>query len=133
MIPTCPTIPMPDFSVYNEVDLVVAQLLCRRPEAGWNRDMILLQVHLVAASLTVNNVRRNENGAVMIVFTSRCEPMKDIFRCDDLKKKDGTWWMYEVDALRMEEKMRSSPGTCELIMPLRDEGNISFIYVLPNS
>ncbi|KAJ1687249.1 hypothetical protein LUZ63_018639 [Rhynchospora breviuscula] len=48
--------------------------------------------------------------------------MRDLFRCDDLVKKDGTWWMYEIDAMRLEEKMQSPPGTCELILPLRDEG-----------
>ncbi|KAJ4796594.1 Hexosyltransferase [Rhynchospora pubera] len=121
--PTCPTIPMPDFSAFNDIDLVVAQLPCWRPEAGWNRDVFRLQVHLVAANLAVKKGKRNKiNGAVKLVFTSRCEPMRDLFRCDDLVKKDGTWWMYEVDVMRLEDKVRSPPGTCELISPLLDEG-----------
>lgn len=126
--PRCPTIPMPDFSVYDKVDLVVAQLPCRRPELDWNRDVIRLQVHLVAASLAVKKGKRNENGKVKLVFTSQCEPMRDIFRCDDLMKKDGTWWMYEMDAMRLEEKVRIPPGTCELILPLRNEGNYILLF-----
>lgn len=120
---TCPTIPMPDFSVYEEMDLVVAQLPCRQPEPGWNRDVTRLQAHLVAASMAVRKGKRNENGMVKLAFKSRCEPMREIFRCDDLKKKDGTWWMYEIDAMRLEEKVRSPPGTCGLILPLPDEGS----------
>ncbi|KAJ3673691.1 hypothetical protein LUZ60_005683 [Juncus effusus] len=120
--PTCPTFPMPNLSTFDEVDLVIAQLPCQRPKEGWNRDVFRLQVHLIAANLAAKKGRRNGRGEVKVVLTSRCEPMRDIFRCDDLVKKEGTWWLYEINAVRLEEKVRSPPGTCELVLPLRDEG-----------
>ncbi|KAJ3674063.1 hypothetical protein LUZ60_006055 [Juncus effusus] len=116
--PTCPKFPLPDFSTIDELDLVIAQLPCG------NRDVLRLQVHLVTANLAVEKGRRNERGDLKMIFTSLCEPMIEIFRCDDLVKKERKWWMYTVDTMRLEEKIRLPVGSCELVVPLRDEGNI---------
>lgn len=43
--PSCPEIPMPDYSLYEEVDVVVARVPCRQPAKGWARDVFRLQVH----------------------------------------------------------------------------------------
>ncbi|XP_072976892.1 UDP-glucuronate:xylan alpha-glucuronosyltransferase 2 [Typha angustifolia] len=120
--PSCPDIPMPDLSRYEAVDVVVAKLPCRRPEKGWARDVARLQVHLVAANLAVRKGRRDRRGAVKVVFLSPCEPMMELFRCDDLAAREGDWWVYETPAERLEDKVRLPLGSCNLALPLWGEG-----------
>uniref|UniRef100_A0A0E0K9S2 Hexosyltransferase n=1 Tax=Oryza punctata TaxID=4537 RepID=A0A0E0K9S2_ORYPU len=55
--PSCPELPMPDFSRYGDVDVVVASLPCNRSDGAWNRDVFRLQVHLVAAHMAVRRGR----------------------------------------------------------------------------
>ncbi|KAJ3670871.1 hypothetical protein LUZ60_008297 [Juncus effusus] len=119
----CPEIPMPEFSFYGEFDVIITKLPCQRPKEGWNRDVLRLQVHLVSANLAVKKGRRNERGKVRMIFQSNCEPMRDIFRCDDLVRNAGSWWIYEADVSRLEEKMNLPPGTCKLIVPLKKQGD----------
>ncbi|KAF7001426.1 hypothetical protein CFC21_017100 [Triticum aestivum] len=117
-VPSCPEIPMPDFSRYDDVDVVVAALPCNRTARGWNRDVFRLQVHLVAAQMAARKGRRDGAGRVRVVLRSECEPMMDLFRCDEAAGREGDWWMYTVDAPRMEEKLRLPVGSCNLALPL---------------
>ncbi|VAH86874.1 unnamed protein product [Triticum turgidum subsp. durum] len=117
-VPSCPEIPMPDFSQYDDVDVVVAALPCNRTARGWNRDVFRLQVHLVAAQMAARKGRRDGAGRVRVVLRSECEPMMDLFRCDEAAGREGDWWMYTVDAPRMEEKLRLPVGSCNLALPL---------------
>ncbi|KAL0917467.1 hypothetical protein M5K25_012529 [Dendrobium thyrsiflorum] len=123
--PSCPEMPMPDFSLYGEFDVVVVRLPCRRPEPGWSRDVFRLQMHLMAANLAVRRVKRNERGAVKLIFYGGCRPMMEVFRCDDMVGREGEWWMYEVEAGRLEEKVAMPIGSCKLALPLWKEGTIN--------
>ncbi|KAJ3702561.1 hypothetical protein LUZ61_006266 [Rhynchospora tenuis] len=118
----CPEIPMPDVTLYDEVDVVVARLPCKKPEEGWNRDVFRLQVHMVSAKIATRKGKMSQNGTVKVIFLSKCEPMMDIFRCDDLVEQEGEWWMYEAKVDRLEEKLRLPMGSCNLALPLWDEG-----------
>ncbi|CAA6664979.1 unnamed protein product [Spirodela intermedia] len=111
--PSCPEIPMPDFSQYAEVDAVVARLPCRYPKAGWARDVFRLQVHLAAANLAVWRARRDGGG----------RPMMELFRIDDLVAREGDWWLYESDLRRLQLKVAMPVGSCRLALPLRGESN----------
>lgn len=122
---SCPEIPMPDFSLYEEVDVVVARLPCRRPEEGWSRDVFRLQVHLIVANMAVRRGRRDGNGKVRVVVESECRPMMEILRCDDLVAREGRWWMFEVEGVRLEEMVALPVGSCKLALPLWDEGMLS--------
>uniref|UniRef100_A0A0D9Z325 Hexosyltransferase n=1 Tax=Oryza glumipatula TaxID=40148 RepID=A0A0D9Z325_9ORYZ len=85
--PSCPELPMPDFSRYGDVDVVVASLPCNRSDAAWNRDVFRLQVHLVTAHMAARKGRRHHaggGGRVRVVVRSECEPMMDLFRTDHL-------------------------------------------------
>ncbi|XP_024319141.1 UDP-glucuronate:xylan alpha-glucuronosyltransferase 2 isoform X2 [Brachypodium distachyon] len=121
-VPSCPEIPMPDFSRHrndDDVDVVVAALPCNRTSKGWNRDVFRLQVHLVAAHMAARKGRRVRGGGkVRVVLRSECEPMMDLFRCDEAAGREGDWWMYMVDVARLEEKLRLPVGSCNLAMPL---------------
>ncbi|KAI0507575.1 hypothetical protein KFK09_013701 [Dendrobium nobile] len=123
--PSCPEMPMPDFSLYGEFDVVVVRLPCRRPESGWSRDVFRLQMHLMAANLAVRRVKRDEKGAVKLIFYGGCRPMMEVFRCDDMVGREGEWWMYEVEAGRLEEKVAMPIGSCKLALPLWKEGTIN--------
>ncbi|XP_072971740.1 UDP-glucuronate:xylan alpha-glucuronosyltransferase 2-like [Typha angustifolia] len=125
VVPSCPKIPMPDLSAYEEMDVVVAKLPCRKPADGWNRDVFRLQVHLVAANLAARRGRRDRRGAVKVLFLSKCEPMRELFRCDDLVTRKGERWMYEAEVERLEEKLRLPVGSCKLALPLWQEGTHS--------
>ncbi|KAJ0981524.1 hypothetical protein J5N97_009779 [Dioscorea zingiberensis] len=120
--PACPEIPMPDFALYDEFDVVVTRLPCRRPEPGWGQDVQRLQIHLVAANLALRRATRDERGRVKIVFHSACRPMAEVFKCEDLVKKDGDWWFYEVDVGWLGEKLAMPVGSCKLALPLGQQG-----------
>uniref|UniRef100_A0A0A9E7N7 Uncharacterized protein n=1 Tax=Arundo donax TaxID=35708 RepID=A0A0A9E7N7_ARUDO len=127
--PSCPELPMPDFSRYGDVDVVVASLPCNRSaRAGWNRDVFRLQVHLVAAHMAARKGRRvGEDGRVRVVLRSECEPMMDLFRCDEAVGREGEWWMYKVDVQRLEEKLRLPVGSCNLALPLWGSGGMYIV------
>lgn len=120
--PSCPEIPLPDFSKYGEVDAVVARLPCRYPKAGWARDVFRLQVHLAAANLAAWRARRDEGGRVKLAFLSSCQPMMEIFRIDDLVGREGDWWLYQSDVRRLQMKVAMPVGSCRLALPPSGEG-----------
>lgn len=128
-VPSCPEIPMPDFEVYDNLDLVVAKLPCKYPEEGWNREVFRLQVHLIAANLAVKKGRRDWNWRTKVVFWSKCRPMLELFRCDDLVKQEGDWWFYEPELTKLEQKVSLPIGSCKLALPLWTQG-INEVYDL---
>jgi xylan alpha-glucuronosyltransferase len=123
--PSCPELPMPDLAAMHggDVDVVVAALPCNRTaRGGWNRDVFRLQVHLAAALAAARRARRDGDGRVLVVLRSECEPMVDLFRCDEAVGREGEWWMYRVDVDRLEEKLQLPVGSCNLAMPLWGPG-----------
>ncbi|RVX00084.1 UDP-glucuronate:xylan alpha-glucuronosyltransferase 2 [Vitis vinifera] len=118
----CPEIPMPDFRRYWDMDLIVAKLPCKYPEEGWRRDVFRLQVHLIAANLAVKKGRRDWNWRTKLVFLSRCRPMMELFRCDDLVRQEGDWWFYQPSVARLEQKVSLPVGSCKLALPLWAKG-----------
>ncbi|KAL9275911.1 UDP-glucuronate:xylan alpha-glucuronosyltransferase 2-like protein [Drosera capensis] len=116
----CPEIPMPDFNNYDtgKIDIIIAKLPCKYPEAGWGRDVERLQVHLVAANLAAT--RRKRKSKVVVV--SECRPMVELLRCDDLVKREGNWWYFELDVAWLEGKLKLPVGSCNLALPLWGEG-----------
>lgn len=121
-VPTCPEIPMPDYKRYENMDVIVARLPCKYEEdEGWRRDVFRLQVHLAVANLAVKNGRRNTKVAVW----SKCRPMMELFRCNDLVRREGDWWLYEPDLARLEQKVSLPVGSCKLALPLWGQGTHS--------
>lgn len=115
----CPNIPMPDVNKYGKMDMVVVKIPCNYPEEWWQRDVFRLQLHLVAANMVVMRGR----GKTKVVVQSKCRPMVEIFRCDDLVKEEGDqWWFYEPDMKRLIQKVSLPFGTCELALSLGDKG-----------
>ncbi|GAB2277499.1 hypothetical protein Dimus_012206 [Dionaea muscipula] len=120
--PKCPDIPMPAWNKnYQGLDVVVARLPCGI------RDVFRLQVNLVVANLVVASSKLGggggggPGGAVAggyVVFVGRCEPMWEIFRCDDLLWHEvGKYWVYRPNVSKLKEKVLMPVGTCELAPP----------------
>uniref|UniRef100_A0A3Q7H253 Hexosyltransferase n=1 Tax=Solanum lycopersicum TaxID=4081 RepID=A0A3Q7H253_SOLLC len=118
---TCPEIPMPHFYGYNNMDIIVVKLPCNYPQEGWKRDVFRLQVHLVAANLAVNR-KKGKNGKMKLIFLSKCMPMMEIFRCNELKKREGDWWYYEPNMAKLAQKVSLPIGSCKLALTLREKG-----------
>ncbi|XP_077249846.1 plant glycogenin-like starch initiation protein 3 isoform X2 [Tasmannia lanceolata] len=116
--PWCPEIPMPDYAIYGKFDAVVVKLPCRYPEEGWGRDVVRLQIHLIAANLVVKRGKRDGRGRLKVVFLSSCRPMLELFRCNDLVQQEGNWWFFEPDIVRLEQKVSMPIGSCNLALPL---------------
>lgn len=127
-IPSCPEIPMPDFKRYEKMDVIVAKLPCKYPEEGWRREVFRLQVHLMVANLAVKKGRRDWNGRTKVVVWSKCRPMMEVLRCDDLVKKEGDWWYYEPEMGRLEQKVALPIGSCKLALPLWGQGMFSLRF-----
>lgn len=125
--PSCPEIPMPDFSSYGSMDMIVAKLPVKHQEGGSGRDVLRLQVHLIVANLAVKKSRGIWNRRMKVVFVSQNRPMPELFRCDDLLRHEGDWWYFEPDLTRLEQKVSLPVGSCNLALPLWDRGNL-FCY-----
>ena len=126
-VPTCPEIPMPDLKSYGEVDLVVAKLPCNDKA---RRDVFRLQVHLIVANMVVKKGKRDWNynrRKTKVVFWSKCRPMMELFRCSDLVKREGDWWLYQPQIAKLEHKLALPVGSCQLALPLWGQGK--YVYV----
>ncbi|KAL3505194.1 hypothetical protein ACH5RR_035035 [Cinchona calisaya] len=119
---SCPEIPMPDFNSHPTMDMIVAKLPCKDQEEGWGRDVLRLQVHLIAANLAAKRGRGIWNRRIKVVFLSKCRPMPELFRCDDLLRQEGDWWYYEPDLTRLEQKVSLPIGSCNLALPIWGKG-----------
>lgn len=132
---SCPEIPMPEYKKYAYMDMIVAKLPCKAPEEGWNRDVFRLQVHLIAANMAVRRGRRGWNGKVKVVFVSKCMPMPELFRCNDLVRREGEWWYFRPEMDRLEQKISLPVGSCTLALPLWDKGMHTILhcyYIIAN-
>ncbi|XP_060199457.1 UDP-glucuronate:xylan alpha-glucuronosyltransferase 2 isoform X1 [Lycium barbarum] len=128
----CPEIPMPDFNNYSYMDIIVVKLPCNYPEEGWGKDVYRLQVNLVAANLVVKRGKRDlKNGKMKLIFLSKCRPMVDMFRCEELKKKEGDWWYYKTDMEKLAQKVSLPIGSCNLALPLWGK-EINEVYDISN-
>ncbi|CAI8606320.1 unnamed protein product [Vicia faba] len=121
-VPTCPEIPMPEFEAYNKMDLLVAKLPCKYPLEGWGREVLRLQVHLIVANMIVKKGKKDWKMKSRVLFWSKCRPMLEIFRCDDLVIHEDDWWFYEVDVKKLEQKVGLPIGSCTLALPLWEQG-----------
>ncbi|GAB2292180.1 UDP-glucuronate:xylan alpha-glucuronosyltransferase 2 [Dionaea muscipula] len=119
----CPEIPMPELGMYGagSLDMVVAKLPCKYPEAGWAREVHRLQVHLVVANLAVR-INGRSRSKVKVVVMSQCRPMMELFRCDNLVKREENWWYYELDVAWLEQKLSLPVGSCSLALPMWGKG-----------
>nr|GEW94241.1 UDP-glucuronate:xylan alpha-glucuronosyltransferase 2 isoform X1 [Tanacetum cinerariifolium] len=114
----CPELPMPDYKKYGYMDMIVVNIPCKYPAEGWARDVFRLQLHMIAANMAVRRGRKSWNRKPKVVVSSKCQPMVEIFRCDDLLIHDGDWWYYEPDMKMLEQKVYLPIGTCNLALPL---------------
>lgn len=126
---SCPEIPMPNFESYVYMDMIVAKLPCKYPEEGWAREVFRLQVHLIAANLAVKRGKRDWNKRTKVLFLSKCRPMMEMFRCDELVKEEREWWFYEPDMERLEHKVSLPVGSCNLALPLWGKGMYLFLHL----
>ncbi|CAN8327200.1 unnamed protein product [Cochlearia groenlandica] len=131
-VPTCPEIPMPDFESLDKFDFIVVKLPCYKyPEEGWRRDVFRLQVNLIAANLAYKKVKRDWRWKSKVLFLSKCQqPMIEIFRCDDLVKREGDWWFYRPEVVRLQHKLSLPIGSCNLALPLWASQGIDKVYDL---
>lgn len=120
----CPDIPMPDPGEYPRLDVVVARLPCveereeiddngNRRKAGI-RDVHRLQISLATAHLVVESSQEKD---VYAVFVAKCEPMLELYRCDDLIWHRGEYWVYKPNVEKLRELVRMPVGSCALAHP----------------
>lgn len=129
-VPSCPEIPMPELEAYENMDVIVAKLPCKHPEEGWGREVFRLQVHMIVANLAVKKGKKDWNGKIKVVLLSKCRPMLELFRCDDMVRQEGEWWYYEPEVKRLDHKISLPVGSCKLALPLWEQGlpsNLIFI------
>ncbi|GMI65345.1 Glucuronic Acid Substitution of Xylan 4, plant glycogenin-like starch initiation protein 4 [Hibiscus trionum] len=122
-LPTCPEIPLPrPEKRYRDLDVVVARVPCE----GWTskvgmRDVFRLQVNLVVATLLVRSGwatgPRDKKREVYAVLVDDCGPMPEIFRCDDLLRKEGNHWVFKPELRRLKQKLLMPLGTCQIAYP----------------
>ncbi|CDY28292.1 BnaC03g66670D [Brassica napus] len=129
-VPTCPEIPMPDLERLEKFDLIVVKLPCKYPEEGWRREVLRLQVNLVAANLVAKKGKTDWTWKSKVLFWSKCQPMIEIFRCDDLEKREGNWWLYRPEVVRLQQKVSLPIGSCNLALPLWAPQGIDKVYDL---
>lgn len=108
----------------------MAKLLCKfTEEEGWGRHVFRLQDHVVATNLTVKRGKRNWKGKTKVCVLSKCRPMMELFKCDNLMKQERDWWSFELEMGRLKQKMSCPIGSCKLALPLGDQGMACWIFV----
>ncbi|XP_030545525.1 putative UDP-glucuronate:xylan alpha-glucuronosyltransferase 4 isoform X2 [Rhodamnia argentea] len=116
--PSCPELPMPNFEDYRDLDVIVAKVPCGGGGDSRRglRDVFRLQVNLVVANLAVESGRVNPdmNRKIYVVFLGSCGPMIEIFRCDDLLRHVGDYWVYKPELRRLKQKVLMPVGSCQL-------------------
>ncbi|XP_042517020.1 putative UDP-glucuronate:xylan alpha-glucuronosyltransferase 5 [Macadamia integrifolia] len=133
-LPRCPEIPIPPAAAFDgELDMVVSRVPCGSfEEKKGVRDVKRLQVNLVVANLVVRNGMRRDAATggggggyrpVYAVFIGSCEPMWEIFRCDDLLRHEGELWIYKPELQKLKEKVEMPVGTCRLAIPYVKQGD----------
>ncbi|KAH6798922.1 hypothetical protein C2S51_035406 [Perilla frutescens var. frutescens] len=120
---SCPELPMPEFKMYEQLDVVVARVPCNESEeiSSGLRDVFRLHVNLVVANLLVRSGRM-ESRPIYAVFIGSCAPMWEIFRCDDLILHVGDSWIYKPQLSRIKQKVLMPVGSCQLSPSLPQSG-----------
>ncbi|KAL0697480.1 hypothetical protein Bca4012_053602 [Brassica carinata] len=121
--PICPKVPLPQVEgTAADVDVVVVKMPCDGfSESIGLRDVFRLQVNLAAAKLAVESGRRNVERTVYVVFIGACEPMHEIFRCDERMRRVGEYWVYRPNLTKLKQKLLMPVGSCQ-IAPLDNAG-----------
>ncbi|OIT33188.1 PREDICTED: putative UDP-glucuronate:xylan alpha-glucuronosyltransferase 5 [Nicotiana attenuata] len=118
--PMCPEIPMPVFEEYEELDVVIAKVPCKKAGFGF-RDVFRLQVNLVVANLLVRSGgswnNKNKVRPLYAVFIGDCGPMWEIFRCEDMLLHEENLWVYKPELKRLKQKILMPVGSCQLAHP----------------
>jgi len=138
----CPSILMPEPGRYSGLDVVMAKLPCeeikKRQEEYNNRtqnkkdgtrDAHRLQLSLATARLVVENNDGRRDEDVYAVFVGKCEPMVEIFRCDDLVWHGGEYWVYKPKVDKLRESISMPVGTCDLASPYSYPGQCLFHFI----
>ncbi|KAF3634935.1 putative UDP-glucuronate:xylan alpha-glucuronosyltransferase 4 [Capsicum annuum] len=120
--PTCPEIPMPVFEEYEELDVLVAKVPCKHVGVDGSRDVFKLQVNLVVANLLVRSGGWNKNRPAYAVFIGDCEPMWEIFRCEDMLLQEENLRVYKPELEKLKEKIRMPVGSCQLARLFSKQG-----------
>ncbi|XP_057541266.1 putative UDP-glucuronate:xylan alpha-glucuronosyltransferase 5 [Amaranthus tricolor] len=116
----CPEIPMPEPGRYSGLDVVVANLPCTEVKVEKNmkegiRDVHRLQISLAIANLVVENgISNSQEKDVCVVFIGKCEPMIELFRCEDLILHKGDYWVYKPNLDKLKEMIKMPFGSCAL-------------------
>ncbi|KAF9606414.1 hypothetical protein IFM89_025103 [Coptis chinensis] len=128
--PKCPDIPMPSYKSYGEFNVVVVKMPCGNViQRKGIRDVFRLQVNLVAANLAVQSVKINGTDQnLFVVFIGTCGPMWEIFRCDDLLRHEGDFWIYKPELRRLKQKVLMPVGACQLAVSPRKHGDGKITY-----
>ncbi|KAL8170883.1 hypothetical protein V2J09_022687 [Rumex salicifolius] len=120
--PKCPEIPMPEFRGFRGLDVVVATVPCGSGNGTEGaRDVFRLQANLVAAKLAAGSRDEGPGQPVYVVFLGGCEPMWEIFRCDDLIWKKGEAMVYRPNVAKLKHKVMMPVGTCDLARPWNND------------
>nr|GMD78613.1 putative UDP-glucuronate:xylan alpha-glucuronosyltransferase 4 [Ipomoea batatas] len=118
----CPTIPLPDFGNYKElINVVVARVPCGHNNSS---DVYRLQVNLIVANLLVKCGWDNRDAyqTVYAVFIGECEPMFEIFRCNDLLWHQKDVRIYKPSLTKLKQKLVMPIGSCQLARPFAEQG-----------
>ncbi|KAF6154778.1 hypothetical protein GIB67_032390 [Kingdonia uniflora] len=131
--PTCKDIPMPIYDKYDEFGVVISRVPCGDNVVDQRegvRDVSRLQVNLVVANLVVNKIRGEDHDPrqVYVVFLGPCEPMWEIFRCEDLVLHKKDFRIYKPDLRRLKQKVLMPTGTCQLALPFEKQGEEQINY-----
>ncbi|XP_019158594.1 PREDICTED: putative UDP-glucuronate:xylan alpha-glucuronosyltransferase 4 [Ipomoea nil] len=117
----CPTIPLPDFGNYKGLNVVVARVPCGHRNIS---DVYRLQVNLIVANLLVKCGLDNRDvySSVYAVFIGECEPMFEIFRCNDLLWHQKDVRIYKPSLTKLKQKLVMPIGSCQLARPFAEQG-----------
>ncbi|KAG9142250.1 hypothetical protein Leryth_007695 [Lithospermum erythrorhizon] len=118
-VPSCPTLPKVEIP-RKRLDLIVVKLPCRN-EGNWSRDIARLHLQLATGNLAAS---AKGNHKVHVLFITKCFPIPNLFKCNELVVRKGNVWLYRPDLDVLREKLQLPVGSCELALPLgasRDE------------
>ncbi|XP_078158217.1 UDP-glucuronate:xylan alpha-glucuronosyltransferase 1-like [Carex rostrata] len=121
-IPSCPTLPDPQFDPGLKFDIVAVKLPCNTSKSNWSRDVARLHLQLSAAKLAVASARKNSRVHVLII--TDCFPMLNLFGCKHMVKREENVWLYEPDLRSLKEKLRLPIGSCELAVPFSAKAQV---------
>lgn len=120
-VPSCPSLPKLEVP-RKRLDLIVVKLPCRN-EANWSRDVGRLHLQLAAAGLAASAKGYYQ---VQLLFVTNCFPLPNLFTCKELVVRKGSVWMYKPNLNVLREKLQLPVGSCELALPLKARGKLSF-------